>query len=221
MLDIDEVKSMCDKQKDKEPICKSKYFTSAIVSLIIGVIYSSGFLYTFKYLSYFHLYNIKSLSIPPSYYIANAAVPIAITSMVLLLYLAKKFWSSSLEPTLKADVHKSEKKELFKVISIVFVLFIIVTVSIPIGQYKAKGITEGNTIITFTWAGNPPDGIENKELAPIFHHDGIYYVTERMKPAPKNPIVYVIPENQVKSAVINVINNDNISKSSSMQKYNN
>ena len=213
---------MCDKQKDKELTYKSKYSTSVIISLIIGAIYSSGFFYSFNYLSYFHLYEFKSLSIPPLYYIVNAALPISIASIVLLLYLTKEYyWPSSLEPTLKADVHESKKVALTKVIPIIVAIILFVFLGGIVGHHKAVGITQGDTIIIFNWNGNPPEGIDNKDLVPIFHHDGIYYVAERMKPAPKNPIVYAIPENQVESAVIKVINKDDISKSSSMQKYNN
>ena len=258
MLDIGEVTSMCEKQKGKELKSESKYYIPVMISLIIGVIYSSGLYYSFNYLSYFHLYALESLSIPPIYYIVNAAIPILIS--ILILYpLSFKLPDS--RPRLKAGIHnftvlifpafisiyygmKIESSISGYVIALILVIYyfdllwskvsirhwflvpdsikqvtnlLFITVILlctigAVGELSAMHTTEGDTIIAFNWNGNPSADIGNKDLVPIIHFNGIYYVAERMKPAPKNPVVYAIPENKVESAVIKVINQDNSSK---------
>lgn len=270
MLDVGEVKLMSNLEKDKE--VKSKYYAYVSISIVIGIIYSSGFYYSFNYLSYFNLYDFESLSIPPIYYIVNAALPTISSILILSLLL---FEVPDLPPRFNNVIHNFPVLIFLPLISVIayhreiisgifgvmhgiimpFTLFIfcisllwnklsiqdfilmydfkmqvfcivaltllfVSTVGI-VGHWKATSITQGDTIIVFNWNGNPPEGIDNKDLVPIFHHDGIYYVTERIKPAPKNPIVHIIPDNQVESAVIKVINKDNISKIPSVQKYNN
>ena len=64
----------------------------------------------------------------------------------------------------------------------------------------------GNTFtINFSWKENPPTEIEGKELILIIHSEGKYYVVEKQKPAPEFPEVYIIPDEQVKFAVVKKI----------------
>ena len=267
MLDIGEAKLMYEEQKDEELKSESKYYIPVMISLIIGVIYSSGFWYSFSYLSYFNLYRFESLSIQPSYYLINAAVPIAIAIVILSPLLVPYS-----ESRFKAGIHnliilipaillfilyyylyldyshgiiygifgiiapfglviiyivfsknKLSIRDIFlvpdfkrHVLGLLYLAIILLSICNAAGELSAMHLIGGDKIITFNWNGNPPEDINNKEFVPIFHYNGNYYVAERMKPAPKNPIVYAIPENQVESAVIKVINKDNISKSSSV-----
>lgn len=263
---------MYEEQKDKELKSESKYYIPVMISLIIGVIYSSGFYYSFNYLSYFNLYHFESLSIQPSYYLINAAVPISIGIVILsplllpfsesrfkagihnltilipaiLLFISYYYLSlyysrgiiygtfGIIIPFLLViiyivfSINKLSIRDIFlvpdfkrQVLGLLYLAIILLCICDGVSELSAMHIIKGDKIITFNWNGNPPEDINNKEFVPIFHYNGNYYVAERMKPAPKNPIVYAIPENQVESAVIKVINNDNISKSSSVQKYNN
>ena len=91
---------MSELQKDKD--VQSKYYMPVIISLIIGVIYSSGFYYSYNYLSYFDLYRFESLSIPPIYYLVNAALP-TIISIIIRSFLL--FEVPGLTPIFNAIIH--------------------------------------------------------------------------------------------------------------------
>ncbi|MCK5660574.1 MAG: hypothetical protein KAH86_04380 [Methanosarcinales archaeon] len=263
---------MSELQKDKEVKSESKYYMPVMISLIIGVIYSSGFWYSFSYLSYFNLYRFESLSIQPSYYLINAAVPIAIAiailSPLLLPYSELRFKAgihnlTVLIPAILLVIlyyylyldyshgiiygifgiivpfglviiyivfskNKLSIRDIFlvpdfkrHVLGLLYLAIILLCICNAAGELSAMYLVEGDKIITFNWNGNHQEDISNKEFVPIFHYNENYYVAERMKPAPKNPIVYAIPDNQVESAAIKVVDEDKTSKSSSIQKYNN
>ena len=101
----------------------------------------------------------------------------------------------------------SASEQLF---SIFFIILIIVLLGGNIAKLEAIQTIEGDKVITFNWNGDSPKEVAGKELVPIIHRNGNYYVAERQMASPKNPVVYIIPENKIGFVSIKKINNDKI-----------
>lgn len=53
-----------------------------------------------------------------------------------------------------------------------------------------------------------PLGLNGREFILPMMHDDTYYLVERQRPASENPIVYIVPENQVKVATVRRLDGD-------------
>jgi len=73
------------------------------------------------------------------------------------------------------------------------------------GSINAINTIEGTTtveIVNFSWKDNPPEEFKNKELILVMHYKGNFYVTEKQKPAPDFPELFIIPDDKIKYATI-------------------
>jgi len=73
------------------------------------------------------------------------------------------------------------------------------------GRNHAKLTIEGEGVeITFVKIKTKTnfDNLDNNKLILIMHNDKKYYITEQKKPAPLNPYIYVVPDDQIEMVVL-------------------
>ena len=96
----------------------------------------------------------------------------------------------------------------------IFILLMLIAVSVVtanfLGQHDAARSVEGalrnGVLVRFAWKGEVRPELENKAFVLILHRDGKYYVVGLESPAPEFPKVYIVPDEQIKLAVIQRIN---------------
>lgn len=118
-------------------------------------------------------------------------------SLLIFLYLSFKRYS-----ILKRWKFFSGTTKILYIISFLGIFIIFASYS---GSTHAINTIEGTTtieMVNFTWKDNPPDELKSKELILIMHYNGNFYVTEKQKPAPKYPEIFIIPDNQIKYTTI-------------------
>lgn len=71
-----------------------------------------------------------------------------------------------------------------------------------IAEIIAKNDVKGGELIQFSWKEKTPKNMEGKDLVPIIYQNGNYYVVERQKVNFTQPIVYIIPENEIEFAIL-------------------
>jgi hypothetical protein len=78
--------------------------------------------------------------------------------------------------------------------------------SSALGHYQAERLLDGS-LKNITWiqikTSKPVPEVDNEyPLLLILHNENKYYVTKRVDPIPKFPIVYIIPDDQVEFAIL-------------------
>ena len=164
-----------------------------ILTSLISILYFQGWVYT---LSYFDRLGIKHecLNLSAIYYLTSASYIVYLTIMCfsLALYYHYKF-KLNLEPY----IHDTR-------IIVLIIFMLILFLSLPnafIGHMHAKYLIEGERDIfsvNFSWKEDSPKEMEGKELIFIIYNENKYYVIAKQKPAPKNPEIYIIPDDQIK-----------------------
>jgi lysylphosphatidylglycerol synthetase-like protein (DUF2156 family) len=91
------------------------------------------------------------------------------------------------------------------------ILMILAIMSAAYGYYSAPQAIECNHIVcihvNFTFEDSNLSAINAQNLILIGHHDGKYFVTTQQRPAPINPIVYVISDDQVEEVKMRGVEN--------------
>lgn len=174
----------------------------AIITIIATFSYFIGWAYTWGYFARLGI-QYQSLNLPASFYLSKAFWCFLAISLIVI----------PLSYSIKKDFKEFQKRvqSTFTIFMILFsfmILFLLISFcsSLFVGDYHAKSLVEGEIgdlyMINFSWKENPPKEIEGKELMLIIHQESKYYVVNRQKPAPEYPEVYIIPDDQIKFAVM-------------------
>lgn len=178
---------------------QSKYIDPvAIITIIVSFSYFLGWAYAWGYFTRLGI-QFQSLNLPASYYLDKAFWGFGILTVVVIAL-----------PVIKKDFKEFQNRFLstFRSKALAIVIFLIIFLMIPmiVGEYHAKQLIEGDEdqlfMINFSWKEKSPKDIDGKELMFIIHQEGKYYVVNKQKPAPQYPEVYIIPDEQIKFAVI-------------------
>ena len=175
----------------------------AIITIIACFLYYIGWAYVWGYFTRLGI-QYQSLNLPASFYLYKAFWGFgAIFAFVsVLLVVASSFTKKDFKELLNRYLPTFTDKML----NIFIFLVICFLISTYLGEYHAKNLVEGDTdqlfIINFSWKENSPKEIEGKELMLIIHQEGKYFVVSKQKPAPEYPEVYIIPDDQIKFAVM-------------------
>ena len=172
---------------------------TVILPLLIGIAYFLGWLYTLNYFRRFGI-QLESLSISATYYLSNA-IHIGfyiILGLYLLVYL---YHRSAAKEIITQYMHSS-----YRTIYVIAIILIIASSSGYIGSKHAENLIEGDRgdtlFINFSWNAEPTKYIVEEDLILIIYNDHKYYVVAKQKPAPKNPEIYIIPDDLIEFASI-------------------
>ena len=179
---------------------------TVILPLLIGIAYFLGWLYTLNYFRRFGI-QLESLSLSTTYYLSNA---IHIGIYILGLYIIFYWWYKyAPKGNIKQDVCHIHGT----IYIIVMILLLASALSGYIGHAHAEDLIEGDRgdtfFINFSWKDEPTKEIDGKELILIIYNEHKYYVVAKQKPAPNNPEIYIIPDDQIVFASIK--RNDSVS----------
>ena len=88
-----------------------------------------------------------------------------------------------------------------RILVILTLLLIISLLSISLGSFHATTLIEDTKTETrFFLKGNSSIDIEGRDMVVILHRNEFYFVTPRVKPAPRYPRVYIIHDKQIEFA---------------------
>lgn len=181
----------------------SKYIDPvAIITLVVSFSYFFGWAYTIGFFSRLGI-QYPSLNLPGSYYLSKSFWSWSILIVLLFfLVLASLLIKNYLEVFLNG--YWSTFQFMIAAIAISISFYI----STDIGEDSAEKLIEGDlphlSTINFCLNESSPifEEMGGKELILIIHQEGKYYIVNKQKPAPENPKVYIIPDDQIKFASI-------------------
>lgn len=174
----------------------------AIITIIVGLSYVMGWIYTFTYFSRFGL-QLESLNLPSYFFLSKAIYAVGVLAILIQVVLL-------ILTNLKIDPIEFRKRYFSTSKSWTMLILILLTLSFMgvgyIGDFHATKTIEGEMnevfIVNFSWNEKTPQELNGKELTLIIHQEGNYYVVNNQKPAPKYPEVYIIPDHQIKFTVV-------------------
>ena len=179
---------------------------TAIIAIIVSFSYVVGWVYAQAYFSRLGILH-ESLNLPALFYLSHAQLPllrIFLASIIIILfrmYYVKKHPISRPSTT----THKVVRLVALSIIFLFTSLALSSNLGVTHAIHRIEGDSDNIFTINFSWKENPLSEIEGKELILIIHSEGKYYVVEKQKPAPEFPEVYIIPDEQVKFAVVKKI----------------
>lgn len=179
----------------------------AVITIVATFSYFVGWAYTWGYFSRIGI-QYESLNLSPAYYLSQAVFPFL---FILMAILAINLIRIILIKFNKQDVINTALTMRTSVIfsSIVLILVLSFLSSMFIGEFVAEQKIEGESnqafIVNFSWKETSPKELQGMDLILIMHRSNKYYVVNKQNPAPEYPEVYVIPDNQIKFAVIKKI----------------
>jgi hypothetical protein len=174
----------------------------SFITIMASISYVFGWLYTQEYFSRIGI-QYESLNLSTSFFLSKAVWPFIV---MFFLFLVLYFIIIYKEIDLKENQNRYFSISTIMVLIIILFLLISSNMACYFGEQHGKRLVEGEKndvfMINFSWKENPPKDIEGKELILIIHQDGKYYVVNKQKPAPEYPEVYIIPDDQIKFAII-------------------
>lgn len=205
-----------------EPLC--------MIAFLSSIIYIYIYAYTVGFCGRLNI-PFRGLNLPTTFYIGaiyscifGIFLIILITISIYLIYRyivtpackycckapdkCKEFYSKLCNLTCIdrfCNISHSKKFCIFFLIVYIILAYISFQSATIMGINSAEKLINGElsqSIEIYFNLKNPIQCIENKKLILIMYHDRNYYVTEKNKTPPMNPIVFIIPDSQVNSVIL-------------------
>jgi hypothetical protein len=194
-----------------------------VVTIFSSILYIYLYGYTLGFCSYLSI-PFRGLNLPIAFYLEAIYSAIFVIISILIIIIIVKLLLIILQqyvpnlficfnrfktiisalPLLKNffDLTLMKKCSILIIFLYIFLASVGYISSTNMGINSAKSLIDGESpqsIEIFFNLKEPISCIANKSLVLIMYYDKNYYVVENQKPAPLNPILFIIPENQINS----------------------